>query len=483
MMKLIVSKSYIALIVAFLITIDVYGQWTDLPLLSIETFNGEMPTCTVVHAPEDCYGVSITDNDYVPGRMTVTLKGNILYDSKEYIKGESGMRIKRRGNSTGAYMDQHPYKIKLSKKYDLLERGDKSFKHKEWVLLSMYTWNVKMTNQESNILNVAGSIISKIVNQEWTPDYEFVNVVINGEYQGMYYLMESVEKGDKRVNIDDTGFLIESDTFWWNESIYFKTNYQKPHEGYTFKYPDDDVASAVQDNIQSYMNEFESALYSNADLSTYIDYESFAKWILIHDILGTDDAAGCNRFLYKYDFDIKNPYSSKLKMGPVWDYDSSFRSDDWSTIHTTDNWFYYSLLFKREDFKSVYINLWKQVRQNILIELEDKLNLFLDKYERVFDESMKLHQTKYPDEGKQSLRFQVNEVKEKLKNRISILDILMTQYGYTDNINKVSSDAYLIDIVNLHGYSVKAIDFHNLVPGIYIFKYNDGTSKKIRLSR
>ena len=182
------TNTLITFLCLLTIPTSVFGiVFPDLPVLNIVTVNGEMPTCTIIKAPEGCVGVSITDNDYVPGRMTVTLKGKTLYDSKEYIQGESGMRIKRRGNSTGAYLDQHPYKIKLSKKYDLLERGEKSFKHKEWLLLSMFTYNVKMTNHESNILNVAGSIVSKIVGQEWTPEFEFVNVVINGEYQGMYY--------------------------------------------------------------------------------------------------------------------------------------------------------------------------------------------------------------------------------------------------------------------------------------------------------
>lgn len=478
--------TFISFLCLFTIPSSVLGiDFPDLPVLNIMTVNGEMPTCTVIYAPEGYSGVSITDNDYVPGRMTITLKGDTLYDSKEYIKGESGMRIKRRGNSTGAYMDQHPYKIKLSKKYDLLERGDKSFKHKEWVLLSMYTWNVKMTNHESNILNVAGSIVSKIVRQEWTPEFEFVNVVINGKYQGMYYLMESVERGDKRIVLDDTGFLIEDDTFWWNETVYFKTDHQQAQTAYTYKYPDnDDVTDSIQNIIKHYMNEFESTLYANSNLSSYIDYESFAKWILIHDILGTDDSAGCNRFLYKYNYNKNNPLSSKLKMGPVWDFDSTFRSDDWSSLHTTNSWFYYSFLFEREDFVNVYLNLWKQVRPTILTEIKNSFDKFLDKYQYVFDESIKLHQTIYPGEGKETLSFQVNEVLEKLNQRIALLDVLMTQYGYSDNVNSIkNNNAHLINIVNLQGYSVKNIDYHRLTPGIYIFKFSDGHHRKVKISK
>lgn len=466
-----------------MIPCSVYGiDFPDLPVLNIVTVNGEMPTSTIVYAPEGCSGVSITDNEYVPGRMIVTLKGNTLYDTKEYVKGESGMRIKIRGNSTGAYMNQHPYKIKLSKKYDLLERGDKSFKHKDWVLLSMYTWNVKMTNQESNILNIAGTIVSKALNKEWTPDFTFVNVVINDEYQGMYYLMESAERGDKRVIIDDTGFMIEDDTFWWNENIYFKTDYQKTNVAFTYKYPDDDdVTDSIQNIIRNYMNEFERVLYSKGDLSSYIDFESFAKWILIHDILGTDDAAGCNRFIYKYDYNKDNPYSSKLQMGPVWDYDSTFRSDDWSTLHTNEEWFYFTKLFERDDFRRVYLQLWQSIRPNILSDIQSGFDEIWNKYGDVFDESMKLHQTIYPNEGRQSFRSQIDEVIEKLTNRVYLLDNLMTQYGYTDNISITSDDSSLMDITDIYGRPLNSTDINRLSKGMYIFRYVNQNNKKVMI--
>ena len=218
----------IVLLVIFCMGISgvTYGQEVPdslIPVLHVTTVDGEMPACEVTQAPEGCVGVTITGNDYVPGRMVMTFEGDTLYDSQEYEKGVSGMRIKIRGNSTGAYLAQHPYKIKLSKKDDLLLRGDKAYRHKEWVLLSMYTWNVRMSNQESNSLNIAGTVLSRIMGMEWVPSYRFVHVVINGQYQGMYYLMETVDRGSSRIDISETGFLIEHDVFWWKENVYFTT--------------------------------------------------------------------------------------------------------------------------------------------------------------------------------------------------------------------------------------------------------------------
>ena len=458
-------KSFIFIFLFISCSVKAQDKWPDIPLLEITTVDNIMPTATIIHAPEGCVGTSITDNDYVPGRMIMTLNGEILYDSKEYEKNVSGMRIKRRGNSTGAYLDQHPYKIKLTKKEDLLRRNEKAFKHKEWLLLSMYTWNVKMSNQESNVLNIGGLLVSKALNKEWTPAFEFVNVVLNGEYQGMYYLMESVDKGEKRVNISETGFLIEHDPFWWNENVYFKTNHQNNITAFSYKYPDDDeVTEDTQNVIKDYMNSFEDALYNNTnDINQYIDIVSFAKWILIHDILGTDDALGCNRFICKYNIND----DSKLQMGPLWDYDSMFRSDDLSSIHSWDL-FYYPSLFTRQDFKKIYINLWMEVKDHIKDYLHQEFQSAKDKYGEVFDESMKLHQTKYPNEGKQSFNDQIDEVEEKLAQRIIFID------------NYVSSQQGNLLFYNMNGQHIQPSNLHK---GLFIKVNEKGTACKVAIVR
>ena len=472
-------KSFIFIFLFISCSVKAQDKWPDIPLLEITTVDNIMPTATIIHAPEGCVGTSITDNDYVPGRMIMTLNGEILYDSKEYEKNVSGMRIKRRGNSTGAYLDQHPYKIKLTKKEDLLRRNEKAFKHKEWLLLSMYTWNVKMSNQESNVLNIGGLLVSKALNKEWTPAFEFVNVVLNGEYQGMYYLMESVDKGEKRVNISETGFLIEHDPFWWNENVYFKTNHQNNITAFSYKYPDDDeVTEDTQNVIKDYMNSFEDALYNNTnDINQYIDIVSFAKWILIHDILGTDDALGCNRFICKYNIND----DSKLQMGPLWDYDSMFRSDDLSSIHSWDL-FYYPSLFTRQDFKKIYINLWMEVKDHIKDYLHQEFQSAKDKYGEVFDESMKLHQTKYPNEGKQSFNDQIDEVEEKLAQRIIFIDNYVSSLN--DEISSIRNTRRKqqgnLLFYNMNGQHIQPSNLHK---GLFIKVNEKGTACKVAIVR
>lgn len=113
---------------------DLYDS--DIPVVVINTVNNEIPTFDEIACPSGCWGVGITNVTKVPGRMTIILRNDTIYDSGDYKDNESGMTIKVRGN-TSAFKDEirKPYKIKLQKKADLLCRGDNKYKDKNWALL------------------------------------------------------------------------------------------------------------------------------------------------------------------------------------------------------------------------------------------------------------------------------------------------------------------------------------------------------------
>ena len=61
---------------------------------------------------------------------------------------------------------------------------------------------------------------------------------------------------------------------------------------YTFKYPDPDEITADQYSyVQESISSVEKSLY-NGTYDNFMDVESFARWLLAHDILGSHDAAG-----------------------------------------------------------------------------------------------------------------------------------------------------------------------------------------------
>lgn len=428
---------------------------TGAPLIIITTTDSVMPQADVALPPNSNWPKTITNNNYVTGSMIMLANSDTLYASGPYVKDLSGMKIKRRGNSTGLYLDQHPYKLKLTKKKDLLFRNNPADDHKEWLLLSLYTWNTMMTEKESNIINMTGTTISQCLEKEWTPEYIFVHLILNGQYQGMYYLMEAVARGENRINISKEGFIIEDDTFFWNENIYTHTNQQPDNTAWTFKYPDDkDISSNEIDFINTTITTFEQALHRQEDISTLIDIESWAKWILIHDILGTDDALGCNKFYSIYN----QTDNTIIKTGPIWDYDSSFRTKiGWSYQH---HYGYYQKLFQRTDFVNAYLRLWNNIKPSLYHNYISRMEKLRQRFEYIFDESVKQHQKVYPNEGRK-FSSQYDEINSLVAQRINILTQQID--NLTNSIYDIPQSQQPTSIYNLNGQRVR-----KPTPGLYI---------------
>lgn len=333
----------------------------DVYVLDFKLKDGAFPTFDVVDPPEGCNGLSITNNEYVTGELDITLKGEAVYRSGHWSKKVSGIKLKARGNTSTAqeWIRKKGYKIKLEKKADLLFRDESDCKDKEWVLIG----------QSASVLNfVPGFELGRVCGLGWQPELRHVAVIINNSYMGCYYLTEAVAAGKHRVNIEDTGYIVENDAYWWKPNeVYFKSNHQIPEMGWTFKEPDtDDFDEMSLDNVKWAINSVEKSLYKGEDVEDMIDYDSFARWVLAQDIMNTTDPCGTNIFVKKQNFNPLSPFESKLQMGPLWDFDGCFVSDEerFSLIHSYSV-FWFDKLFEKDNFNTVYSELWRELRADL----------------------------------------------------------------------------------------------------------------------
>lgn len=390
-------------------------QNIDLPYLKITTTSGADPTFETVVAPEGCMGQSITGNNYLTGKICLLKNADTLYNSGDYSKNASGMKVRVRGNTSATYNpDVPPLKVKLEKKADLLLRGNEVYKDKNWVLLN-YVSSIELKTQ-------VGFDVARLAGMEWQPACEPVNVLLNGRYLGLYLLCETVKDGEGRCHVDPTGYIVEADPYWWNtDEPYFKTDLLPYAIGYTFKYPDgDDLNNELTERMENYIAAFEDALSAGGDIAEYIDLESFAAWMLTHDVLGTSDGAGSNIFLYKKDYDPAAPTATKLRLGPVWDLNSAFRRPGaWSTIHQND--FYFDYLFKRQDFVEAYKAKWAELRENLYGFAAHKADSIAVACGAAVNQSRELTEelTQYPYV---SIEDNVTEVKDWFAERIPWMD-------------------------------------------------------------
>lgn len=154
----------------------------------------------------------------------------------------------------------------------------------------------------SNCYDVGNKITETLHVTDWIPSGQYVNLIVNDNFRGFYYLTETIKRNEKcRINVDETtGFVSEIDPYWWNEDIYVEslliqqtTNAYK----FTFKYPDsDEITQEELDEFKGCINELDSSI-EKGTYPIYIDVESCARWLLAHQLLGSKDGAGSNVFL------------------------------------------------------------------------------------------------------------------------------------------------------------------------------------------
>lgn len=415
-----------------------------LPVVSVITLNGEEPVCDYVTHPEGSMGESITNATKVPCRIIITKNQDILFDSGDYEKNVSGATIKINGN-TGAYHDNKPYKIKLQVKEDLLLRGDKKYKDKEWRLL-----------KDARTLNtMIGLKVNELIGMPWTPSYMPCNVFINNDYRGCYLLIESVKRNsDSRLNVDEnTGFIVERDPYWWNESIYFSTDYFNMSNGYrwTWKYPDeDDVTEEITEYVQSSINRAEKSI-KEGNYEQYIDVNSFVSWILAHDILGTWDSGGSNLYLMRYD------NNSLLQMANMWDFDTIFwmNKDSFSRYHTESYDYYFPLLFNNVNttFLYAYINKWNKIKDIIPQQIIDFIKEFADSEEGKALQLSREYYTKRWNKELTTVSEDVEKVTDWFNNHLPWLDTTINNMSKPTGISTtyLNQNAHSSSIFDIHG--------------------------------
>ena len=237
----------------------------------------------------------------------------------EYIRG--------RGESTWAEAKK-PYKIKLESKADLFGMGA----NKHWALLADFFDRSFMRNRLTYRLGEALGL-------EYTPRLVPVELVINGDFQGLYYLSETVRVDDSRVAIDDLenytaedgdisgGYLLSKRRPWDEEGYLFETARSGPMavvspEKLDEPQADEDALQEMFAYIVGYFRNAEDAVFGlnglNADgvhYTEYLDLDAMARVYLIQEFCMNRDAYRTDSsFLYK-------PRGGKLYWGPLWDFD------------------------------------------------------------------------------------------------------------------------------------------------------------------
>ncbi|MCH5179521.1 MAG: CotH kinase family protein [Prevotellaceae bacterium] len=276
--------------------------------------------------------------------------------------------VRGRGNSSWS-APKKPYIFKFDDKQSVLSMA----KDKTWVLLANYYDPTLLRN------DLAFWIGNEMSTLEWTPSFRMISFVLNGEPKGIYQLGEKPKISKNRLNLGDTGFLLEIDGKATSDEITFRT----PHllRPVNIKDPDIDLNSADYIYVRDHIIDIEAALYANnytdpvEGWRKYMDEDSFVEWYIINELAKNADAIF---FTSCYMYFTPN---SKLKMGPLWDFDIAFGGYPWPWEKT------YEIANNPEGF---YINsaTWYQrlfADPAFVVKVKERFAWYYDNRQRIYD--------------------------------------------------------------------------------------------------
>jgi len=354
--------------------------------LTLKANNGSTRTVTV-HIEKIGSGLpsfTLSTSGYSAINNTVDYKAAnfSVGDAKSTVKG-ADCSVKGRGNTTWTY-DKKGYTLRFDTKYSLLGLRES----KNYVLLALHADRTLMRYR-------LGEYLSKNMGLEFTMGSAFVDLWLNGQYQGVYALVEKIEVEPARVDITDyvspavpvnqMGYLLEFDKHLYNNTteadrkkwtvlgkgfydaatneVFF---YSEALGGHWLTVRTTNAKNLTAEHVTYIALVVETA--ANAlktgdwtTVSKWMDVESFVNWYLIMEYLNNTDTA-MESSVYMY-IDV----GGKLKLGPLWDLDNcagNHNETASATAHplfdSKDGWFSY--LFKMPEAKAVLRTRWAAMK-------------------------------------------------------------------------------------------------------------------------
>lgn len=354
---------------------------THLPLIVIDTGGAEIPGRGLVDEEDRHMGFTTTAEgaDRITAQMRVMDSAEENNHPTDAPAVESDVVIHVRGNSS-RYFEKAGYRLEL-----VDENGDNNPQslmgmdaHHEWALHGPYLDKSLMRNYMW--YNIAGECM------EYAPNVRFCELMLNGEYQGIYVLTELIGSGrdGARLNMEVdardntyTGYLLRLDrqdgseydrlnsltTYSYRNEMELKLEVEFPGEK--------KLTPEIKEAIKTDFSAFEKGLYSyDYDSRKYgyraqVDVDSFVDYLILNEFTTNYDAGSYSTYIYR---DV----SGRLKMC-VWDFNNACDNYQEQTTMQVQHFdvhrrLWFNMMVKDEYFTERVIRRYRELRESWLNE-------------------------------------------------------------------------------------------------------------------
>ncbi len=342
------------------------GYWRPLSSYGVEPSR----TVPLVHINTQDSMPIISKDYYINGELWIDNCGIEGFESLGSDDAPMVMEIKGRGNYTWTCLKK-PYKIKFAKKLSPL--GLDNSKH--------FVLKPDCDDWSGYLRNETGFETSRQLGMPYTTRQYPVELILNGEYEGIYFLCEKIRVESGRVDImeqidNDTnpynvtgGWLIEKN----GNGPLINAQYQNndPDESfYYFSSESPELLSQEQLNyITPLLQRIDSLIFvadkNDTAWENYLDINSLAKYYVIQEVMESVESFSGSLFMYK-DWGE----DEKFKFGPVWDFDCSTYANGTTGDHfifeyeTEFTFLWIKELLKFPHFQQNIRIVWKEFMAN-----------------------------------------------------------------------------------------------------------------------
>lgn len=348
---------------------------THIPIIRIDTGGQKVPGTPIVEDGE-IVGYETTANG-----ETTTKASFAVIDLKKEVNHitdkptlSSLAEISYRGHSSGSF-DKKSYSIHL-----VLKDGTENKQeiagmsaHDEWILNGPFLDRSLLRNYLA--LNISGEIM------EYAPNVRYCELFVDRKYQGLYLLMERINRGEGRINIKKpnknsnvTGYIVRWDRLGKGDqelNNYAYYTYRSAISSLDVCYPGlNQMTEGRMKYINQDISKIEKVLYSydltdeRKGYTQYIDLNAFAEYFIINEFFRNIDAGHFSTYYYKY---------ARGKLKPcVWDFNNgcdNYAENAWNERgFSMINAPWFDALIKDEKFVTAVVTKYKKLRSGVLSE-------------------------------------------------------------------------------------------------------------------
>jgi len=409
-MRIILTSLFLLSFVG--ISIDLYCQQSNA---SVVIDSSALPLLII-----DTYGQDIPDEPRITAHMGLIHNDIGAYNKPDHSYSEYNgqISIEMRGESSQYFYDKKSFSI---------ETQTASGSNNNVSLLGLPEENDFVLQAPFGDKSLMRNVLSYRLFEtfgHYAPRTRFVELILNGDYQGVYVLTEKVKRDKNRVDIakitpkDSTaedisgGYLLRIDkTSDMDPYEYWESPVDPPFADYNrvvYQYFDPDYQELTVDQrtyIRKHLQEFEETLVDSdfkdpeSGYRAYLDIPSFIDLMILNEFVKDVDAFRLSHYFYKH----KDTKGGKLVSGPPWDYNLTFGNSDFtSSMHKTSEWihtssitiYWWARIMRDTWFVNELHCRWDELHSGSLSH--DSMNEMIDSTLEVLDLAIPRNFTRWP---------------------------------------------------------------------------------------